>query len=165
MKPKSTQHVDRDYFDQYGQRRFCNLSMSVAARRPAVQTFHPTARCSCGRRMLWMCPRHIFHIIYFPYLSFHLQESASVKGFWLHFSTCGRGTHPESLLCRCLPSLAAFTKPIPVIFMNEGHVAAPDYIFENEVPQIPRDMMRYESLALIQGKTLQADFGDSHDFT
>ena len=45
------------------------------------------------------------------------------------------------------------------------------YIFENEVPQIPGDMMRYESLALIQGKTLQADFGDqylmgdSHDFT
>lgn len=68
MKPKSTQHVDRDYFDQYGQRRFCNLSMSVAARRPAVQIFHPTARCSCGRRMLWMCPRHIFHRIYFPYL-------------------------------------------------------------------------------------------------
>ena len=46
----------------------------------AVQIFHPTACCSCGRRMLWMCPRHIFHdghiFTYFfkTLLSFHLKS-------------------------------------------------------------------------------------------
>ena len=80
----------------------------------AVQIFHPTACCSCGRRMLWMCPRHIFSHFFktLPSFSSEVQASASVKGFWLHFSTCGRGARRASLLCRFLPCLATFMKPI-----------------------------------------------------
>ena len=120
LVPKCTL-VDRDYFDQYGQRRFCNLSMSVAARRPAVQfkfsipqlAAAVVAECfGCAQDISSMMD--IFFVFFqnTPVLSSEVQASASVKGFWLHFSTCGRGARRASLLCRFLPCLATFMKPI-----------------------------------------------------